>query len=136
MDCVFFAQLPTHTEQTLSAFDVAHATFHVNKQVWVENGSKRGKKGQVIREFIQPKGHIIRHIPEHIRLKGSCDNYNTKTMEHLHQPNLKDPYCGSNRKGWIEQLIRWLARREKIREYGEFLEWNAVEDEREYSMDG
>jgi hypothetical protein len=122
MDCVSLAQLPVHTERTLAAFQEAYGVFHANKNVWIENGSKKGKRG-IITSWAIPKAHIIGHIPEHVRLKGTCESYNTETMEHLHVPSLKEPYRGSNRRGWIRQVVRWLGRREVMRTNREFIAW-------------
>jgi hypothetical protein len=123
MDCVFLAQLPVQTDQTLLAFEESYRSFHANKIVWIENGSKRGKKGKIIEGFAIPKAHILRHIPEHIRWKGACDTYNTETMEHLHSPMLKDPYRRSNRKGWRNQVVAHLTQQEAIRGFSEFMAW-------------
>ncbi|KAG9090882.1 hypothetical protein FS749_000209 [Ceratobasidium sp. UAMH 11750] len=123
MDCIFLAQLPVHTERTLAAFSEAYQRIHKYKDVWVENKSKRGKKGKVITGWAIPKLHIWRHAPDHIRAKGACDNFNTETMEHLHGPMLKEPYRGSNKKGWVRQTTRWIARRENLHGYRDFLAW-------------
>lgn len=136
MDCIFLAQLPVQTERSLAAFEEAHRTFHANKQVWIDNGSKRGKKGQIINNWNIPKAHIIRHIPEHIRLKGTTDNYNTETMERLHIPMLKMPYRGSNRKEWQRQVVRKLTRLQRMHEYRDWLAWNREESEKEMALFG
>ncbi|KAG9092286.1 hypothetical protein FRC06_000164, partial [Ceratobasidium sp. 370] len=123
MDFIFIAQLPVQTERTLAAYENAHGTYRRLKDVWIENKSKRGKKGKIIQGWAIPKQHIAGHVPDHVRWKGTLDNFNTETMEHLHGPMLKEPYRGSNRKGWIRQAIRWLARRNNMRGYQEFLMW-------------
>lgn len=131
MDCIFLAQYPVQTDQTLAAFEEGHDVFNANREAWTENDSKRNKKtattrkrgkdgvmrehDNVIRTWAIPKIHILRHIPEHIRLKGTTDNYNTETMEHLHRPMLKDTYKGTNRRGWKDQIIRLLKRSETMR---------------------
>ncbi|KAG9092719.1 hypothetical protein FRC06_011822 [Ceratobasidium sp. 370] len=98
MDCIFLAQYPTQTDRTLAAFDKSYQDFHANKDIWINNGTKRNKKKKkkkkkargstrpdgVIEGWAIPKIHILRHIPEHVKLKGSMDNFNTETMEHLH----------------------------------------------------
>ncbi|KAF8593279.1 hypothetical protein BDV93DRAFT_482507 [Ceratobasidium sp. AG-I] len=138
MDCIFLAQYPIQNEQTLAAFEESYRTFHANKEVWIENKSKRSKKrkktkkgtSNVIEGWAIQKIHILRHIPEHIRLKGTMDNYNTETMEHLHRPMLKDTYKSTNRREWIKQITNLLKRSETIRNYTEWMEWNHEETER------
>ncbi|KAF8593503.1 hypothetical protein BDV93DRAFT_461035 [Ceratobasidium sp. AG-I] len=138
MDCIFLAQYPVQTEQTLTAFEEAYRVFNANREVWIENGSKRNKKRKknkkgettVIMGWAIQKIHILRHVPEHIRLKGTMDNYNTETMEHLHRPMLKDTYKSTNRREWIKQVTRLLKRYETMRNFSEWMEWNNDETER------
>jgi hypothetical protein len=54
-----------------------------------------------------------------------------ETMEQLHKPMLKEPYRGTNRKGWQAQVTQLLVRHGKMGEYRDFLEWNVKEDARE-----
>ncbi|KAG9091599.1 hypothetical protein FS749_016423 [Ceratobasidium sp. UAMH 11750] len=123
MDCIFLSQLPVHSDKTLAAFDEAYRVYQANKSIWVQNKSKKSKKGKLIVRWAIPKEHIIRHVPEHIRLKGTCDNYNTETMEHLHVPTLKEPYRASNHKEWIRQVVRYVFRREVMKNYDEWMMW-------------
>ncbi|KAG8768447.1 hypothetical protein FRC12_005557 [Ceratobasidium sp. 428] len=106
LDSVFLAQLPVHTEKTLAGYREQFQAFFGNKDVWIKNKSKCGKKGRVNKKWEIPKAHIMYHVPDHIRWKGTMDNYNTEVMEHLHISMLKDPWCGSNCRGWIRQMIR------------------------------
>jgi hypothetical protein len=145
MDCVFLAQYPIQTDRTLAAFDEAYQEFHSYKDIWIENKTKRSKKskkskakkGSTVREdnviegWAIQKIHILRHIPEHVKLKGSMDNFNTETMEHLHRPMIKDMYNATNRRQWKTQILEHLRRLESIRNYGEFLAWNHEETKRE-----
>ncbi|KAF8596295.1 hypothetical protein BDV93DRAFT_455244 [Ceratobasidium sp. AG-I] len=118
MDCVFLAQYPVHTEQTIAAFEESYRVFHANKD------------DNVIRHWAIPKIHILRHIPEHVRLKGTMDNYNTETMEHLHRPMLKDPYRGTNRRGWKDQIVRRLKLSEAMCNYADFMDWNNAQTDK------
>ncbi|QRV97702.1 hypothetical protein RhiJN_25721 [Ceratobasidium sp. AG-Ba] len=122
-DCISYAQLRVHTEETLEAFERSLLILEREKEIWIQNGSKTGKKGRLNKDWAIPKKHIMGHIPEHIRQKGTMDNYTTETMEHLHSPVLKDGYKASNRKEWLLQVIRRLNRHESMREYREFLDW-------------
>lgn len=108
MDCVFLAQYPTQTDRTLAAFEEAYTQFHANKDVWIENKSKRNKKSKKSKK----KG------TEHVKLKGSMDNFNTETMEHLHRPMVKDMYNSTNRREWIKQILEHLQRLETVRNHG------------------
>ncbi|KAG9089800.1 hypothetical protein FRC06_001389 [Ceratobasidium sp. 370] len=123
MDCIFLAQLPIQTERTLAAYEEAYRIFQANKDVWIENKSKRGKKGKLILGWAIPKLHLLGHVPEHVREKGTMDNYTTEIMEHLHSPTLKEPYRASNRKEWVQQVANYSSRHEIMRGYREFMEW-------------
>ncbi|KAG9097565.1 hypothetical protein FRC07_010779, partial [Ceratobasidium sp. 392] len=83
MECIYLAQLPVHSDRTLQAYESAYENFMANRQAWIDNGTRRGKK-VVIPHFNIPKMHVIRHHTHHVRRKGSAVNYTTETMEHLH----------------------------------------------------
>jgi hypothetical protein len=134
LDCIFLVQYPLHTDDTLADYEASYQEYHDNKDVWIKNKSKRGKstkseKIRVNKSWNIPKQHISGHTPEHIRLKGTLDNYNTETMELLHRSHCKDPYFLTNHHtGWQMQVLRRLSRYEKIRDYSDFLEWNQEQD--------
>jgi hypothetical protein len=112
LDCIFLAQYPVHTENTLTDYESSYWEYHENKAIWVKNKSKRGKssnteKIQVNKSWSIPKQHISGHTPEHIHLKGMLDNYNTETMEHLHWSHCKDPYELTNhQESWQNQVLQ------------------------------
>ncbi|KAG9121596.1 hypothetical protein FRC07_002390 [Ceratobasidium sp. 392] len=112
MECIYLAQLPTQSDRTLEAYRVAYNELMEYRWGWVENETRRGKHG-VIPHFNIPKMHVIRHNDEHVRRKGSADNWTTETMEHLHI-DVKDAYRASNHREWKEQTTRWFNRRERI----------------------
>jgi hypothetical protein len=129
LDCIFLAQYPIHTDKTLADYTASYERFHSLKQVWVNNKSKRmksrGNEVKVNKSWAIPKPHIARHAPDHIRAKGTLDNYNTETMEHLHRSHCKDPYSFTNHhKGWQKQVLERLRRQEKIYDYDEWLSWH------------
>ncbi|KAG9127140.1 hypothetical protein FRC07_000513 [Ceratobasidium sp. 392] len=132
IDCVYLAQLPTQSDRSLEAYRAAHARLMEDRWGWVRNGTRRGKK-VVIPHFNIPKMHVIRHLDDHVRRKGSADNYSTETMEHLHV-DVKDAYRASNRREWKKQTTRWLTRRERIRDFEAWMEWCKLESERSASM--
>ncbi|QRV79933.1 beige protein [Ceratobasidium sp. AG-Ba] len=134
MDCILIAQQPMQTETTLKTLRQRYSTWHAHKDVWIKNGSKKGKKGKVNNSWIIPKAHIIGHVPDHIKAKGTMDNFNTETMEHLHKPILKESYQASNRREYVIQMVRRLNRLEIMRGYKEFLTWLVAERAREQGI--
>lgn len=121
MECIYLAQLPTHTERTLEAYETAYGDFMANRQGWIDNGTRKGKR-EVIPHFNIPKMHVTRHFVEHVRQKGSADNFTTETMEHLHI-GVKEAYRASNRREWKQQAVRWLTRRERIQDFEAWMIW-------------
>ncbi|KAF8606747.1 hypothetical protein BDV93DRAFT_436593 [Ceratobasidium sp. AG-I] len=126
MDCIYLAQLPTHAESSLQAYEAAYEGFMANRQGWIENKTRKGKR-EVIDHFHIPKMHVIRHFVQHVRRKGSADNFTTETMEHLHI-GVKEAYRASNRREWKQQTVRWLTQRERIRDFEAWMEWCEVEE--------
>lgn len=129
VDCIYLAQLPTQSDRSLQAYETAYEAFMANRQAWIENGTRRGKK-EVIPHFNIPKMHVIRHHTHHVRRKGSAVNFSTETMEHLHI-GVKDAYRASNRRQWEEQTVRWLNRHEKMRDYEAWMLWCEEQTRRE-----
>jgi hypothetical protein len=121
LDFLTLAQLPSQTEETLAAFTEAYNRFHELKGVWLKNGARRGEK-DVMQHFNIPKLHTAKHMAEQILAKGTADNFSTETIEHLHMDS-KQAYPATNKKEWEEQIIRWLARHEKLQEFGLFHAW-------------
>lgn len=104
MDCIYLAQLPTHTERSLQAYKTAYQDFMANWQGWIENKTRKGKC-KVIPHLHIPKMHVIHHFAQHICQKGSTDNFTTETMEHLHI-GVKEAYWASNRWEWKQQTVQ------------------------------
>jgi hypothetical protein len=90
MECIYLAQLPTHSDRSLQAYEAAYKDFMADRQGWIENETRRGKRG-VIPHFNIPKMHVTRHFTPHVQRKGSADNFSTETMEHLHV-GIKEAY--------------------------------------------
>ncbi|QRW07095.1 beige protein [Ceratobasidium sp. AG-Ba] len=122
VDYIYYAQLPTHTDLTLKAYETAYQDFHRYMHVWIKNEARRGEKGP-IDHFNIPKLHAGHHMAEQIRMKGTADNFSTETIEHLHIDTIKDAYPATNKKDWESQTIRWLTRREKIIDLRLFHMW-------------
>ncbi|KAG9100287.1 hypothetical protein FRC06_004316 [Ceratobasidium sp. 370] len=108
MECIYLAQLPTHSEHSLQAYEVAYEQFMADRQAWIENKTRRGKR-------------------EHVLRKGTADNYTTETMEHLHI-GVKRAYRASNRREWKLQTVRWLTQRERIRDFEAWMLWCEEEE--------
>lgn len=123
LDFIYLAQLPSHTDDTLSMFEAAYDKFHKYKNVWIKNGGRQGEKGNVIEHFNIPKLHTARHLAEQVRDKGTADNYSTEVVEHLHIDTLKEPYKATNRKEWKRQTVRYLVRRDKLLDFSLWLGW-------------
>ncbi|KAG8681872.1 hypothetical protein FRC08_015346 [Ceratobasidium sp. 394] len=149
MECIYLAQLPVQSDRSLAAYEAAYEAFMAHRQGWIENGTRRGKKG-VIEHFNIPKMHVTRHLVEHIRRKGAADNFSTETMEHLHV-GVKDVYRASNHREWKEWTTRWMNRREMVRDFEAWRLWcqakeqeghgpkdvnDQTQDPEEYTEDG
>ncbi|KAG8718406.1 hypothetical protein FRC09_012715 [Ceratobasidium sp. 395] len=128
MECIYLAQLPVQSDRTLQAYEAAYEDFMANRQAWIDNGTRRGKK-QVIPHFNIPKMHVIRHHTYHVRRKGCANNFTTETMEHLHV-GLKEAYRASNRREWKMQTVRWLNRRDMMRDFEAWMAWCRAEEEK------
>ncbi|KAG8721527.1 hypothetical protein FRC09_007766 [Ceratobasidium sp. 395] len=122
LDFLYYAQLPGHTEDTIKAFEAAYDEFHKQKDIWIKNGSRRGKT-EVIPHFNIPKLHHAGHLGDHICAKGSANNFTTETIEHLHMDTIKEAYLATNKKDWEKQTLRWMTRREKLIEFLLFHRW-------------
>ncbi|KAG9077882.1 hypothetical protein FS749_010181 [Ceratobasidium sp. UAMH 11750] len=121
MECIYLAQLPVQSERSLQAYETAYETFMAHRQGWIENGTRRGKNG-VIQHFNIPKMHVIRHHVEHVRRKGTADNFSTETMEHLHV-GVKEAYRASNHREWKEWTTRWMNRCEMVPDFEAWRLW-------------
>ncbi|KAG2132118.1 uncharacterized protein EDB93DRAFT_1094067 [Suillus bovinus] len=72
LDFVYYAQLQSYTEHMLSHMQAALASFHSNKEVFVELG--------VHEHFNIPKIHSMIHYTESICLFGTADRFNTELL--------------------------------------------------------
>ena len=106
LDFVYLAQYTAHDEETLTYMETALKTFHQHKHVLVQLG---------IRSHLNiPKLHSLLHYVESIRLLGATDNYNTEAFERLHIDYAKKGWRASNHRDARPQMVRWLARQEKM----------------------
>ena len=119
LDFLYLAQLPSQTTNTIVRLDRSLATFHENKDVFMDLG--------VQRHFNIPKIHSLLHYSSSICLFGTTDNYNTKQTERLHIDFTKDAYRATNHKDEYDQMMTWLEQREKVQQHTTFIEWQQQE---------
>ncbi|KAG8701533.1 hypothetical protein FRC11_012084, partial [Ceratobasidium sp. 423] len=122
LETMYWAQLPSHTDQTLELLRNSYTRLHDHKDVWIKNESHQGKK-EVIPHFNILKFYMIGHLVEQILAKGTADNFSMEVIEHMHMDTLKDAFPATNRKDWEKQMIRWLTHREKILGFLLFQTW-------------
>ncbi|EKM48019.1 uncharacterized protein PHACADRAFT_61828, partial [Phanerochaete carnosa HHB-10118-sp] len=118
LDFIYYAHFEVHTSESLAHLKTAWRTFHHNKQVFLDLGVRKN--------FNFAKLHSLGHyLPAIFRL-GSADGYNTEGPERLHIDFAKLGYRASNRKRYIQQMTRWLERREAASRFEAYLEWRKV----------
>jgi hypothetical protein len=123
LDFVYLAQLPSHTTDTLRCLQESLSSFHVNKAVFIDLGTRDG--------FDIPKLHSMLHYSSSIKLFGTTDNYNTEQTERLHIDFTKDAYRSTNRKDEYMQMTTWLERRERIQQHAAHIARQQLVDEHE-----
>ena len=106
LDFVYLAQFPSHTTNTLRRLQESLQSFHVNKGVFIDLGTREG--------FNFPKLHSMLHYSSSIMQFGTTDNYNTEQTKRLHIDFTKDAYRSTNRKNEFMQMTTWVECRERI----------------------
>ncbi|CAK5274931.1 unnamed protein product [Mycena citricolor] len=115
LDFIHYAHFEKHTTSSLQALEEAWLLFHAHKDVFIAKG---------IREhFNIPKIHAMKHYVDQIRSKGTADGFNTELSERLHINYAKMGYNSSNKNGYIQQMTRWLSRREALDRFTAYLQW-------------
>ncbi|KAI0749087.1 hypothetical protein C8Q74DRAFT_1212299 [Fomes fomentarius] len=120
LDFLYLAQYPTHTTDTLHLLDDALEAFHANKGIFVDLGIRQ--------HFQLPKLHSLDHYRRSIELFGTTDNYDTQYSERLHIDLAKDAYRATNHKDELDQMTKWLIRKEKIQRHAKYIEWRLRQD--------
>jgi hypothetical protein len=115
IDFLFLAQYKSHTSEMISLLQDHLIQFHNNKTIFLDLG--------VWRQFNLPKLHSLSHYTSSIWLFGTTDNYNTEQSERLHIDLAKDTYRATNHKKELNQMTKWLERREKVQHYTDFINW-------------
>ncbi|KAJ7472206.1 hypothetical protein FB451DRAFT_1559329 [Mycena latifolia] len=115
LDFIYYAHFETHTDASLAKLDEAWKLFHANKDIFVTKGVRE--------HFNIPKIHSMKHYVDMIRALGTADGYNTELSERLHIDCAKLGYAASSKKEYINQMTRWLMRREAIDRFASYLQW-------------
>jgi hypothetical protein len=102
LDFIYYAQLQSHTSETLLAMQSSLGLFHDRKQKLIAL--------QIKENFHIPKLHALSHYASSIELFGSTDGYYTETTEQLHIDFAKNAYCASNKWDATKQMTKWLSR--------------------------
>ncbi|KAJ7576496.1 hypothetical protein C8J56DRAFT_1007498 [Mycena floridula] len=119
LDFIFYAHFEFHTDKSLVALQNSWATFHNNKDVFVDL--------EVRKHFNIPKFHSMCHYPSSIRSRGTNDGFNTEGTERLHIDLCKVGYSKSNRKGYTQQMTTWLTRQEAVDKFSRYLQWAVID---------
>jgi hypothetical protein len=115
LDFIYYAQLPTHTDTTISWLEQALRLFHESKDVFIRHGARK--------HFNINKLHSMMHYATAIRELGALDGYNTEGPEHLHIDFAKRAYRATNRNDFISQMVKYLERCEQVFKFDAYLRW-------------
>ncbi|KAJ7113327.1 hypothetical protein C8R43DRAFT_1138622 [Mycena crocata] len=115
LDFVHYAHFETHTDASLAKLEAAWLLFHANKEIFITK--------EIRDDFDIPKIHSMKHYVDMIRALGTADGYNTELSERLHIDCAKLGYAASSKKNYINQMTRWLMRRESIDRFSSYLQW-------------
>ncbi|KIJ59637.1 hypothetical protein HYDPIDRAFT_100300 [Hydnomerulius pinastri MD-312] len=115
LDFIYYAQFHSHTSQSLASLQSALDEFHAHKHVFVDLGVRK--------DFNIPKFHSMEHYVESIKSRGSADGFNTEFPERLHIDFAKDAYHATNKKDYVAQMTKWLARQEAVHQFSAYIDW-------------
>ncbi|KAJ7572109.1 hypothetical protein C8J56DRAFT_1069983 [Mycena floridula] len=119
LDFIFYAHFEFHTDKSLVTLQNSWATFHNNKDVFVDH--------EVRKHFNIPKFHSMCHYPSSIRSRGTNNGFNTEGTERLHIDLCKVGYSKSNRKGYTQQMTTWLTCQEAVDKFSRYLQWAVID---------
>ncbi|TFY73786.1 hypothetical protein EWM64_g10226, partial [Hericium alpestre] len=108
LEFLHLAVYDSHSEETLLYMQTALDDFHKDKDIFLE------LKAHTPGHFNLPKLHSLQHYVDTIRERGTTDNYNTEATERLHIDYAKDAYRATNKHDYLEQMVNWLDRRERV----------------------
>ncbi|KAG9125169.1 hypothetical protein FRC07_008694 [Ceratobasidium sp. 392] len=118
LDFIYYAQLRTHTTNTLVLLADALATWHSYKHVFV-----RLKVRDMSSYFRINKLHCMDHYPELIIKLGVPNGFNTELPKRLHIVTAKVPYKSTNHKNFLNQMCTYLTWCESLTQFDRFLKW-------------
>ncbi|KAK0460760.1 hypothetical protein IW261DRAFT_1554531 [Armillaria novae-zelandiae] len=111
LDFIYYSHLELQTDESLKKLEDSLRTFHAHKHVFINDSIF----------------HSMAHYSSMIQSHGVTGGYNTEASERLHIDFAKRAYWASNRRGYIQQMTKWLTQREAVQRFTRFLDW-AVED--------
>ncbi|KAG1836372.1 hypothetical protein DFJ58DRAFT_847010 [Suillus subalutaceus] len=115
LDFIYYAQFHAHTSQSLDALESALREFHNHKHIFVDLGVRN--------DFNIPKMHSMQHYVASIKSRGSADGFNTEFPKRLHIDFTKNVYRATNKKDYVVQMTKWLARQEAVDQFVAYLDW-------------
>ncbi|KAJ7097059.1 hypothetical protein B0H15DRAFT_961174 [Mycena belliarum] len=115
LDFIYYAHFESHTNASLAKLEEAWKLFHANKVIF--------ETKHIRDDFNIPKIHSMKHYLDMIRALGTADGYNTELSERMHIDCAKLGYAASSKKEYVNQMTRWLMRREAIDRFASYLQW-------------
>ncbi|KAG2108879.1 hypothetical protein DEU56DRAFT_920424 [Suillus clintonianus] len=114
--------------RSLEALQSALEEFHRHKEIFIQL--------EVREDFNIPKMHSMQHYVASIKSRGSADGFNTEFPERLHIDFAKNAYRATNRKDYVAQMTKWLARQEAVEQFDAYLDWTLKRIDNEADDDG
>lgn len=127
-DFLYLAHFPVHSDATLRMMMHKLDIFERAKQVFIDSGVRRGKKG-IIHHMRIPKWHNQLHFDDNIRDLGPMIGTSCEMVEYNHQASAKMPYHNSNRKNYFPQFVDYNARHAAVELAEEYFEYRDAYDE-------
>ncbi|KIJ34947.1 hypothetical protein M422DRAFT_262910 [Sphaerobolus stellatus SS14] len=120
LDFIFHAGWKTLGEDDLEHMANFNQIYHDNKDAFLQTPQHGGREQQ---HFNIPKLHARHHFPDNIHWLGAPYNYSTEISECCHIEIAKKVYKATNPKDYMQQMLLWLTRQEKIYLRGILLQW-------------
>jgi hypothetical protein len=125
-DFLYVVQYRSHSDETIGYLHDYLKTFHAAKNVFIETGVRRGKRGKktvVINHFNIPKIAPLHTYEWHIPQLGSSTQFTTEIIETNHQPLAKEPFRATNKNQYASQMCRYLDRKSRLLHAQELHAW-------------
>jgi hypothetical protein len=124
-DFLYLAQYRSHSTTTLGYLSKALNVFHSLKNVFINNGGRRGKKN-VINHFRIVKLSALHMYAYHIPLMGTSPQYSTEITETCHQLMAKVAYKATNHRNFVVQMCSFMNRKDRVKLMEELIRWSSV----------